>query len=121
MWLEDLNYHERRHFNLGLPEALEFNLKRNAGSDVKLSLRENRRLNANAHVFETVSEDGIMRAVRKTSASTLVSRLSKVIFYISWPLHSYNLKDLKRHNFRMRHVYHKRILKKSILASFLKN
>lgn len=61
--LEDLNNdHHLRHLEMGLPNHLEFNLKRQDGKKLKLRLEENVRLNANAPVYEAVLENGKQKA-----------------------------------------------------------
>lgn len=63
VWLEDLNNdHHHRHLEMGLPNYLEFNLKRESGNKLKLRLEENVRLNANAPVYEVIQEDGKQKA-----------------------------------------------------------
>ncbi|XP_053383883.1 uncharacterized protein LOC123535799 isoform X2 [Mercenaria mercenaria] len=57
--LEDINGdHDKRNLNMGLPETLEFNLKRGTSPDMKIQLQENRHLNPNAPVYTTDVEGG---------------------------------------------------------------
>ncbi|XP_053383936.1 A disintegrin and metalloproteinase with thrombospondin motifs 18-like [Mercenaria mercenaria] len=63
VWLEDLNTnHDLRNLEIGLPEHLYFNIKRQGGNSAKLHLRENKRLNANAPVYVAGAENGIPTA-----------------------------------------------------------
>ena len=56
MYLEDNNDDvHKRNFDLGLPETLQFNL-RHSSDLVSLNLRENKRLNANAPIYEEVKD-----------------------------------------------------------------
>lgn len=66
--MQDLNSdQDRRHLDAGLPSQLAFNLQRETGN-VKLTLEENRRLNANAPVYEvTEGQQGESDIVKKES------------------------------------------------------
>ena len=65
MYLEDNNANvHKRTFENGLSETLDFNL-RYAGDFVSLKLRENKRLNANAPIYEEVTlADGTKKIQR---------------------------------------------------------
>ena len=80
----DLNSdHDRRHLDAGLAEELQFLLKREEG-DVKLSLRENKRLNHNAPMHELVRDlDGKTKLVEKKHLPLMVSTMlceSQIIY-----------------------------------------
>ena len=64
VYLHDTNGdHEKRNLDFGLPENLQFRLM-HSGNDVMLDLQENKRLNANAPIYEPATdESGNMIAV----------------------------------------------------------
>ena len=72
--MHDLNSdHDRRHLEAGLSEELEFLLKRKLG-DIKISLRENKRLNHNAAMHELVQEsNGKTKMVKRKHIPLMVS------------------------------------------------
>ncbi|XP_045177373.2 A disintegrin and metalloproteinase with thrombospondin motifs 2-like isoform X2 [Mercenaria mercenaria] len=64
-WLEDINNdNDKRNLDMGLPEILEFNLKRDNGGTTKLQLQENKRVSPNAPVYITVVEEGKQNVVK---------------------------------------------------------
>lgn len=63
--LHDLNSdHTRRNLDGGLAPLLEFNLRRRS-EDIKLTLKENKRLNPNAPVYEIKKDDNGMKTLIK--------------------------------------------------------
>ena len=74
--LHDLNSdHDRRHLDYGLSEELEFLLKRKLG-DIKISLRENKRLNHNAAMHELVREsNGKTKMIKRKHIPLMVSTI----------------------------------------------
>lgn len=82
--IEDLNNDvDRRNLDFGLPETLDFNIKRSWHSDIKLRLTENKRLNANAPLYEVEMHGGKQKLVAKKTSSIHVSSF--------WPLHIFAL------------------------------
>ena len=61
MYLQDTNNDlDKRNLDFGLPENLQFRLV-HSGNDVKLNLRENKRLNANAPIYEPGLDGKVVR------------------------------------------------------------
>ena len=73
--LHDLNSdHDRRHLDNGLPSYLEFNLRRKDG-DIRLTLTENRNVNRNPPIYESVQDTyGKTILVERQDVPDLVSR-----------------------------------------------
>ena len=73
--LHDLNSdHDRRHLDKGLPSYLEFNLRRKDG-DIRLTLTENRNVNRNPPIYESVQDTyGKTILVERQDVPDLVSR-----------------------------------------------
>ncbi|XP_052258254.1 uncharacterized protein LOC127862990 isoform X5 [Dreissena polymorpha] len=69
VWLEDITQNAKtRNLDLGLPETLQFKLKRSGQQDLTLNLVENTRLNQNAPVYEVHTENDQNKLVKKETA-----------------------------------------------------
>ncbi|KAH3877469.1 hypothetical protein DPMN_001336, partial [Dreissena polymorpha] len=77
VWLEDITLNPKtRNLDLGLPESLQFKLKRSGHQDLTLNLVENKRLNQNAPVYEVHTENHQNKLVKKET-----SPITDVKFY----------------------------------------
>ncbi|KAH3869798.1 hypothetical protein DPMN_032969, partial [Dreissena polymorpha] len=78
VWLEDITQNAKtRNLDLGLPETLQFMLKRSGQQDLTLNLVENKRLNQNAPVYEVHTENSQNKLVKKETAP-----ITDVKFYL---------------------------------------
>ncbi|KAH3777758.1 hypothetical protein DPMN_179206 [Dreissena polymorpha] len=69
VWLEDITRSAKtRNLDLGLPETLQFKMKRRGEQDLTLNLVENKRLNQNAPVYEVHTKHGQNKLVKKETA-----------------------------------------------------
>ena len=68
VWLRDLTFdHNKRNLNGGLPESLKFSMTKGTRK-FEFNLKQNRRLNANAPVYDIkIDSDGKRKLVKKTS------------------------------------------------------
>ncbi|KAH3796737.1 hypothetical protein DPMN_150307 [Dreissena polymorpha] len=69
VWLEDITQNAKtRNLDLGLPESLQFKLKRRGHQDLTLNLVENKRLNQNAQVYEVQTKNHQNKLVKKETS-----------------------------------------------------
>ena len=82
--MRDLNSdHDRRNIDGGLPSFLEFDLRRESAG-VKLTLEENRRLNANAPVYEIQEDERGKRILIEKDVPPIAVSSVLLSFFLSY-------------------------------------